>query len=94
MGSKKAENLVYIHSTLRLLSRVDPTYMEGPSAKWDQIAHDGGVAAMVEEAVDPNGLNDLPPVVLPLEEPELESEDFLESMIAEDLDMDDHNLVE
>ena len=68
--------------------------MEGPSAKWDQIAHDGDVAAMMEEAVEPNGLNDLPPVVLPLEELELESDDFLESMMAEDLEMDDHNLVE
>ena len=49
---------------------------------------------MVEVAVDPNGLKDLPPVVLPSKEPELETDDFLESMIAEDLEMDDHNLVE
>eukprot|EP00253_Pinus_taeda_P003416 PITA_03416 len=30
LGSKKAENLVYIHSTLRLISRKDPGYKEGP----------------------------------------------------------------
>ena len=72
LGSKKVENLVYIHRTLLFLSRVDPTYMEDPSAKWDQIAHDGDVAAMVEEVVEPNGLNELLLVVLPSKEPELE----------------------
>ncbi|XP_059076405.1 uncharacterized protein LOC131078326 [Cryptomeria japonica] len=90
LGSKKAENLVYIHSSLRLLSRVDPGYNEGPSAKWDQISPDGDVAAIVDEVAKVDGLADLPPVILPSEEPEFESDDYLESLIADDLDMDDH----
>ena len=92
LGSKKAENLVYIHSPLRLLSRIDPGYIEGPSAKWDQIAHDGEFAAMGDEVVEPNGLNELPPILLPSEEPELESDEYLDSILAEDFDMDDQNI--
>ncbi|XP_059063854.1 uncharacterized protein LOC131856294 [Cryptomeria japonica] len=76
--------------SLRLLSRVDPRYNEGPSAKWDQISPDGDVVAIVDEVAEADGLADLPPVILPSEEPKFESDDYLESLIADDLDMDDH----
>ncbi|KAH9292112.1 hypothetical protein KI387_042698 [Taxus chinensis] len=59
LGSKKAENLVYIHSTLRLLTRVDPGYKEGPSAKWDQIPLDA-VVDVEDDVLEANGLKDLP----------------------------------
>lgn len=88
LGSKKAETLVYIHSSLRLLSRIDPGYNEGPSAKWGQISPNGEVAAIVDEVVEADGLADLPPIILPSEELEFESDDYLESLIAEDLDID------
>lgn len=32
---KRAEDLVFIHSNLRLLSRRSPQYMQGPSKMWD-----------------------------------------------------------
>ncbi|XP_059076869.1 uncharacterized protein LOC131075043 [Cryptomeria japonica] len=96
LGSKKAKNLVYIHSSLRLLSHVDPGYNECPSAKWDQISPDGEAAAILDEVVEADGLIDLPPVILPSEELELESDDYLESLIDEDLDydMDVHGIEE
>lgn len=93
LGSNKAENLVYIHSSFHLLSHVDPTYKEGPSAKWDQISLDRDVAAIVDEVVEANGLTDLLLVLLPAEELELDSDEYLESTIAKDLDMDDHDVV-
>ncbi|GLJ31207.1 hypothetical protein SUGI_0625370 [Cryptomeria japonica] len=78
-----------IESEVDVTSR-DPGYNEGPSAKWDQISPDRDVAAIVDEVVEADGLADLPPVILPSEEPEFESDDYLESLIADDLDMDDH----
>jgi hypothetical protein len=35
LGSKKAEDLVYIHTNLRLLSRKDDGYNEGSTKLWD-----------------------------------------------------------
>ena len=35
LGSQKAEDLVYVHSNLRLASRRDPEYSSGPSKEWD-----------------------------------------------------------
>ena len=35
LGSQKAEDLVYVHSNLRLASRRDPEYSSGPSREWD-----------------------------------------------------------
>lgn len=81
---------MYIHCSIRLLSRVDPGYNEGPSAKWDQIPLDGYVAALLDGEVEVDGLTDLPLVILPTEETELDSDDYLDSIIAKDLDMDDH----
>jgi len=35
MGAAKAEDLVYVHSNLRLLSHVEPEYKKGLSRMWD-----------------------------------------------------------
>ena len=35
LAARKAEDLVYIHSNLRLLSRNEPDYKKGPSMLWD-----------------------------------------------------------
>lgn len=85
---------MYIHSSLRLLSHVDPGYNEGPLAKWDQISPDGEVVTIVDEVVEANGLADLPSIILPSEEPEFESDDYLKSLIAKDLERDDHGIEE
>ena len=39
-------------------------------------------------------LTELPPVVLASKEPELECDEFLDSIIAEDLEMDNHSIEE
>ena len=66
LGSKKAKNLVCIHSTLCLISRKDPGYKEGPFKRWDQYTDD---AMCVEEEIQPNGLIELPLVALDEQEP-------------------------
>jgi hypothetical protein len=35
LGSKKAEDLVFVHTNLRLLSRKNDHYKEGPTKLWD-----------------------------------------------------------
>ncbi|KAH9294517.1 hypothetical protein KI387_040277, partial [Taxus chinensis] len=35
LGAKRAEDLVYIHSNLRLLSHKQPEYKEGSTRHWD-----------------------------------------------------------
>ena len=35
LGAGKAEDLVYVHSNLRLLSHSTPKYKKGPSKMWD-----------------------------------------------------------
>jgi len=52
LGSKKAKNLVYIHSTLRLISQKNQRYKEGPFKRWDQYTND---ATCVDEEIQPNG---------------------------------------
>ena len=37
LGSKKAEDLVFIHNNWRLLSRKDPAYKKGPEKLWDVL---------------------------------------------------------
>eukprot|EP00253_Pinus_taeda_P035891 PITA_35891 len=87
LGSKKAENLVYIHNTLRLISRKDLGYKEGPFKRWDQHIDD---ASCVDEEIQPDGLIELPPIAMDEQEPEDESDSYLENMLAEDLsDVDD-----
>ena len=87
LESKKAENLVYIHSILRLISRKDPRYKESPLKRWDQSTDD---ATCVDEKIQPDGLVELPLVTIDEQEPQLESDSHLESLLTEDLsDVDD-----
>ena len=89
LGSKKAENLVYIHSTLRLISRKDPGYKEGPFKRRDQNTDD---AIYVDEEIQPDGLVELSLVTIYEHEPQLESDSYLESLLTEDLsDADDND---
>ncbi|XP_061364625.1 uncharacterized protein LOC133308064 [Gastrolobium bilobum] len=61
---KRAEDLVYIHSNLRLLSRKSPKYNEGESQYWD----------ISGDAVDTfNDVGALDGAALSLDEPELEA---------------------
>ena len=88
LASKKAKKLVYIHSTLRLISQKDPSYKEGPFKKWDQYTND---VVCVDEEIEPNGLIEIPLVVLDEVSP-LESDSYLESILTKDLnDVDDHD---
>ena len=78
---------MYIHSTLRLISRKDLGYKEGPFKRWDQYTDD---AIYVDEEIQPYGLVELPLVTIDEHEPELESDSYLESLLTEDLsDADD-----
>ncbi|XP_061376265.1 uncharacterized protein LOC133318284 [Gastrolobium bilobum] len=64
MDPKRAEDLVYIHSNLRLLSRKSPKYNEGESQYWD----------ISGDAVDTfNDVGALDGAALSLDEPELEA---------------------
>ena len=85
LGLKKKENLVYIHSTLRLISCKDLGYKEGPFKRWDQLVDD---ATCVDEEIQSEGLVKVPSIVMDVEEPPLESDDYLESLLTEDLDDD------
>ena len=91
LGSKKAENLVYIHSTLRLIARKDPGYKEGPFKRWDQFVDD---ATCVDEEIQPDGLVEIPPVAMDEDMPQLESDDYIENLLAENLDDDDSDGVD
>ena len=35
LGAKKAEDIMYVHSNLHLLSHVEPEYKKGPRKMWD-----------------------------------------------------------
>ncbi|XP_061347130.1 uncharacterized protein LOC133292709 [Gastrolobium bilobum] len=64
MDPKRAEDLVYIHSNLRLLSRKSPKYNEGESQYWD----------ISGDAVDTfNDVGALDGATLSLDEPEMEA---------------------
>ena len=82
LGSKKAKNPVYIHSTLHLIPRKDLGYKEGPFKRWDQLVDD---ATCVDEEIQLDGLVKIPSIVMDVEEPPLESDDYLESLLTEDL---------
>ena len=88
LTSKRAENLVFIHSSLRLISRTQDAYREGPSKAWDVNPDD---TSMEEEGVS-DGLLELPvPDELDDQDArvELESERYLREMLADDdLDQD------
>lgn len=78
---------MYIHYTLCLISLKDPRYKEGPFKRWDQHTND---VMCVDAEIQPYGLIKLPLVVVDEQEPQDESDSYLESMLAEDLsDVDD-----
>ncbi|PKU60367.1 hypothetical protein MA16_Dca028320 [Dendrobium catenatum] len=69
---QRAEDLVYVHTNLRLLSRKTPTYMEGDNRMWD-VAGDGF------ESLEDMGILEI--ANLSLDEPELEAMIFIEDDI-------------
>ena len=95
LGSKKTENLVYIHSTLRIIYQKDPGYKESPFKRWDQYTDD---VVCVDEEIEPDGLVEIPPVAID-EEPPLDSDTYLESLLTEelpdvDVDADDSDVAD
>ncbi|KAF8412755.1 hypothetical protein HHK36_000725 [Tetracentron sinense] len=66
LTSQRAEDLVYVHSNLRLLSRVDEHYVEGPSKYWDAVGDEFNL----------EGPSDLQFANLSLDDPVLESMNF------------------
>ena len=93
LTSKRAEKLVYVHSSLRLLTRKTPEYLQGPAAKWDVDPED---ASQIDD--DDNGPSIHTGLVnVPLEDMELqlqgidddqnegsEAQAFLDSLHEED----------
>ena len=78
---------MYIQSTLRLISRKDLGYKEGPFKGWDQYTYD---AMCVDEELQLDGLIELPQIAMDEPEPQDESDSYLESMLTKDLsDADD-----
>jgi len=69
LGSLKAEDLVYVHSNLRLASRRGPEYNSGPSKEWDVDAEnpdlDLSLAALNIEAESGSGIGASPSSALP-----------------------------
>ncbi|KAH7557045.1 hypothetical protein JRO89_XS11G0035900 [Xanthoceras sorbifolium] len=66
MTPQRAEDLVYVHTNLRLLSRRSPTYNEGPSQQWD-VGGDG----FDSMNMDNSGILEI--ADLSLDEPDLEA---------------------
>ena len=88
LGSKKEENLVYIHSTLCLLFRKDPKYKKGSFNRWYQYTND---TICVDKEIQLDGLVEQPPISTDEQEPQLKSDAYLESMLSKDLsDVDDN----
>ncbi|XP_057872855.2 uncharacterized protein LOC131079003 [Cryptomeria japonica] len=56
LGAKKATDLVYVHSNLRLLSHKDPGYSEGVTRNWDLAPEcadlDATVAQLCQVSID------------------------------------------
>ncbi|XP_057854505.1 uncharacterized protein LOC131064392 [Cryptomeria japonica] len=56
LGAKKVEDLVYVHSNLRLLSHKDPGYSEGVTRNWDLALEcadlDATVAQLCQVSID------------------------------------------
>ncbi|KAL0289160.1 UNVERIFIED_CONTAM: hypothetical protein Sangu_2625700 [Sesamum angustifolium] len=78
---QRAQDLVFVHNNLRLLSRKTPQYMQGNTKMWD-------VAGDAFETIEDVGILEI--ANLSLDEPELESVLFDE--ITEDLKDDHDNL--
>ncbi|KAL0907771.1 hypothetical protein M5K25_022206 [Dendrobium thyrsiflorum] len=71
-GWQRAEDLVYVHTNLHLLSRKTPTYMKGDNRMWD-VDEDGF------ESLEDMGILEI--ANLSLDEPELEAMIFIEDVI-------------
>ncbi|KAL0418819.1 UNVERIFIED_CONTAM: hypothetical protein Sradi_1295400 [Sesamum radiatum] len=78
---QRAQDLVFVHNNLRLLSRKTPQYMQGDTKMWD-------VTGDAFETIEDVGILEI--ANLSLDEPELESVLFDE--ITEDLKDDHDNL--
>ena len=63
-----------------------PGYKESPLKRWDQYTDD---VICVDEEIQPNGLVELPLATINEQEPQLESDSYLESLLTEDLSDDD-----
>ncbi|MCO5548417.1 hypothetical protein L7F22_001873 [Adiantum nelumboides] len=49
LGHIKADDLVYVHSNLRLISRKQPCYLSGPCKAWDVLEDDSSWDASFED---------------------------------------------
>ena len=49
LGSKKAEDLVFIHNNWGLLSRKDPGYKKGPEKLWDVLPETSDLDMTVQD---------------------------------------------
>ncbi|XP_026433089.1 uncharacterized protein LOC113330501 [Papaver somniferum] len=80
---KRGEDLVYVHSNLRLLSRREPHYMTGETRMWD-------VAGDTFDTMGSGGILEI--ANLSLDEPELESVTFNDPAVPvdEDVNLDDN----
>ncbi|XP_026459204.1 uncharacterized protein LOC113359846 [Papaver somniferum] len=80
---KRGEDLVYVHSNLRLLSRREPHYMTGETRMWD-------VAGDTFNTMGSGGILEI--ANLSLDEPELESVTFNDPAVPvdEDVNLDDN----
>ena len=51
LAAKRVEDLVYIHSNLRLLSRKDPQYRQGAARLWDVAPESTDLDATIQDLV-------------------------------------------
>ena len=73
MGSKKAEDLVFIHNNWRLLSHKDPKYKKGPEKLWDVLPKTPDLDMTIQ---------DLARIALLDVEEDVEEEDMIASMAS------------
>jgi len=65
LGAAKAEDLVYVHSNLRLLSHSNPEYKKGPSRMWDVEPETSDLNMTLNAMTHLNLLEDIVPLVQP-----------------------------
>ena len=80
MKPKHAEDLVFIHSNLRLLSRKTPQYMQGETKMWD-------IAGDTHDSFEDVGVLEV--ANLSLDEPKLETVVFTDDVDHDQIDGDD-----
>lgn len=86
LRSKKAENLVYILCTLRLIAQKKAQVQRGSFQELAPIHR----CIYVDEETESNGLVEQPPVTIPSEELVLASNDYMERLLTVDLRDDDY----